>query len=115
MVYTYINMKKQEKLIYSPLFAGLQISDEERFRVWTEIKKVGGLTFDNITKTEDGWFIQCRQVEGIIAAGTNPNPSDAEIETEIRQAIISAFNVKVENTSIASPFVFQFETSNNNN
>lgn len=95
------------------IFSGLQVSDGERFRVGQEIEKLGGLTFSKIHKSLDGWFTQCDQHEGILACGTNPNPTPSEIENEIRLAIISAFNVKVDNTSYEeSPFKFEFSFQN---
>jgi len=66
------------------------------------------LTFGKIQKSEEGWFAQCNEIEGIIAGNSNPNPTNAEIESEIRQAIISAFNVKMEETPVESPFKFEY-------
>ena len=36
------------------IFAGLPISDDEKFRVGEEIKKLGGLTF-TVQTNEEGW------------------------------------------------------------
>ncbi|MEK7186866.1 MAG: hypothetical protein AAB690_00525 [Patescibacteria group bacterium] len=89
------------------IFAGLPISDEEKFRVGEEIKKLGGLTF-SVHINKDGWYAQCNQVDGIMAANTNPGPTNAEIEAEIRQAIISAFNIESSESSVESPFKFGY-------
>ncbi|MFA6341213.1 MAG: hypothetical protein WCX27_03210 [Candidatus Paceibacterota bacterium] len=71
------------------------ISMDERLRVINEIDKIGGLTF-TISKDEEGWMAQCNEVKGIIASNTNPTPSNDEIESQIRDAIFSAFNVRFE-------------------
>jgi hypothetical protein len=85
------------------------ISMDERTRVTNEIEKIGNLTFA-VNKDEEGWTAQCNEVKGIIASNTNPNPSNDEIESQIRDAIFSAFNVQLEKVSEIrkSPFVFQY-------
>ena len=101
-------MEKGNK--YALIFAGINVSSEEQFRVGKEIEKVGGLTFGKIEKTEDGWVAQCREILSIIAGNTNPNPTNIEIESEIRQAILAAFNVEIiEDQSIKSPFKFKYD------
>ncbi|MEK7185251.1 MAG: hypothetical protein AAB726_01385 [Patescibacteria group bacterium] len=100
-------MEKDNKK-YALIFGGLQVSDEERFRVGQEITKLGGLTFSEINKSKDGWFTKCDQLEGIIAGSKNPEPTSAEIEDEIRQAIISAFNVQIQAVPQESPFKFEY-------
>lgn len=100
-----------EKFKLGLLFAGLPVSDSERFRVGKEIEKVGGLTF-KVKIGADGWVAQCNEIDGIIAANANPNPTDAEIESEIRQAILSGFEVNFEETSVESPYKFEYEVTN---
>lgn len=92
------------------IFAGLNVSEEEKFRVGTEITKVGGLTFGKINKSPEGWFAQCKEIEGIIAGNANPNPTNAEIESEIRQAILASFNVKTEDLATKTPYRFEYDT-----
>ena len=101
-------MKKGEYK-YGLLFAGFNVSEEEKFRVGKEIEKLGSLTFQ-IHKSDEGWFAQCNEVSGIIAGNANPNPTDAEIQAEIRQAIFSAFNVEVDvpDSAITSPYTFEY-------
>lgn len=99
---------EKDKNNYANIFAGFTVSEEERFRVGTEINKMGGISFSKIEKTEEGWFAQCDQIDGIIAGNTNPTPTNSEIESEIRQAIFSAFNVRVEEASVKSPFSFEY-------
>jgi hypothetical protein len=101
---------KKDTNNYAAIFAGLSVSDEERFRVGKEIEKLGGLTF-KVQKGEDGWTAQCDQVDGIMAGNGNPNPSAAEIESEIRQAILAAFEVEVEQGSVQSPFSFEYQVT----
>ena len=69
------------------------IALDERARVLTELYKIGSLTFE-ITTSGDGWVAQCKEVPGIIAGGTNINPSNSEIESQIRDSIFAAFDVK---------------------
>jgi hypothetical protein len=97
-----------EKYKLGLLFAGLPISDSERFRVGKEIEKVGGLTF-KVDICEDGWSAECNEIGGIIAGNSNSKPTDAEIESEIRNAILSAFDVKFEENSIESPYKFEYQ------
>lgn len=79
------------------------ISLDERARVIVELNKIGNLTFDIIVN-EDGWTAQCKEVSGIIAGGTNQNPTSPEIEAQIRDAIYAAFDVKFEKKQTKSPF-----------
>ncbi len=94
-------MKEHEnkELLYVPIFAGLNVSDEEKFRVYEEMKKLGGISFSTINKSEEGWYAQCDQIDGLIVGNTNPRPTDPEVQAEMRQGILSAFNVKIEEPS----------------
>ena len=83
------------------------ISLDERARVIKELEHIGSLTF-GVEKDEEGWVATCNEVKGIIAGNTNPNPSDVEIESQIREAIYAAFNVKFEKKSTPSPFTFEY-------
>jgi hypothetical protein len=63
-----------------------------------EIRKVGGLLHFTVRTqkngTEDtGWTAQCDEIEGIMTGGDNPDPSDEEIRSGIRQAIHTAFDI----------------------
>lgn len=90
------------------------ISLEERVRVTQEIEKIGGITF-SVQKNAEGWVAQCREVKGIITGNTNPHPTSIEIESQIRDAIFAAFNVKLEKSAIASPFGFEYVVDRNHN
>ena len=81
---------------------------EEKVRVITEISKIGSLTF-TVEKNEDGWNTECVEVPSIITGNTNPNPSNPEIESLVREAIFSAFNVRFNNKAEPVPSPFQFE------
>jgi hypothetical protein len=77
------------------------------------LQKIGNLTF-TIHVDEGGWTAQCNEVDGIVAGNTNPNPSNAEIESQIREAVYAAFNVRVDKKdqeSIASPLRFAYSIS----
>jgi len=81
------------------------ISLEERDRVIAELRKIGSLTF-SIDVSGDGWIAQCKEIDGLIAANTNPTPSNMEIESQIREAVYTAFNVKFER--VPSPLKFEY-------
>jgi len=96
-------MENEKK--YASLFGNNpDISQAEKDRVFAEIQKIGGLTF-SIETDEEGWTARCNEMSGIIAGNTNPDPSNAELETQIREAIYAAFNVKYENRS---PVKFEY-------
>jgi hypothetical protein len=88
---------------YGMLFGGELVSESEKARVMEEIGKVGSLTFA-LNIGEEGWVAQCLEIPSIIAGNTNPNPSDIEITSEIRVAIFSTFDVKIESAGIESPY-----------
>lgn len=71
------------------------ISQEERDRVVAELEKIGSLTF-KVERNEEGWTAECIEVPAIITGNTNPSPTASEIESMIREAIFSAFNVRFE-------------------
>ena len=103
---------EKENLKFASLFGNnTDIDLEERTRVVRELEKIGSLTF-KITKDADGWTAQCREMAGIITGNTNPSPTDTEIESQVRDAIYSAFNVKVHKKSIL-PEYQQFQYSFN--
>lgn len=83
------------------------ISLDERARVLAELQKIGSLTFE-VNSDSEGWAAQCKEVPGIIAGGANPNPSNSEIESQIRESIFAAFDVKMKDEEPtdfkASPF-----------
>ena len=87
-------MKKDKK--YADLFGNNQsISLAERNRVCLELQKMGSLTF-KVEKHKEGWLATCVEIDGIIAGNTNNNHSQSEIESEIREAVYAAFNIKFE-------------------
>ena len=58
-----------------------------------QIAEVGGMLHFTIAKSEEGWSAQCNEIEAIISGGRNPNPSDYEMESNIREAILTAFHI----------------------
>jgi len=66
-----------------------------------EIQKVGGLLHFTVAQHGDGWTAQCNEIEGIMTGGINPNPTDEEIETNIREAIHTAFHIPTATRQIA--------------
>jgi hypothetical protein len=87
-------MEKEKK--YANLFGNNpNISLEERNRVASQLQKIGSLTF-KVHTHEDGWLAICEEVKGLIAGNTNPRPSQSEIDSEIREAIYAAFDVKFD-------------------
>ena len=89
------------------------ITPEEKLRVVGEIQKLGKLSFE-VSKFAEGWMAECKEVPAIITGNTNPNPTKIEIESQIKEAIYSAFNVKFENRaeSVDSPFKFDYSLPN---
>jgi predicted RNase H-like HicB family nuclease len=99
-----MDTKDQKNIVVAALFGNNPaVSLDERARVMAELEKIGSLTF-GINKDENGWIAQCDEVPGIIAGGTNPNPSPNEIESEIRSAIFAAFNVRETEPEARSPY-----------
>lgn len=57
-----------------------------------EIKRRGGLRF-TIKKNEEGWIAECEEIKGIITGGTNPYPTSEEIESQLKDAVFTAFGI----------------------
>jgi len=100
---------EKAKYNFASLFGNSPILDEEKLRVGKQIEDIGGLTF-KINFDEEGWTAVCKEVPAIIASNTNPTPTTIEIESQIRDAIFSAFNVQLQKTSseVESPFRFEY-------
>ena len=64
-----------------------------------QIERLGGMLHFSISKDENGWSAQCNEVSGIITGGANVNPTDFEIESNIREAIFTAFHVETNTSS----------------
>lgn len=100
-------MEKDKK--FASLFGNNpDISIEEKDRVIKELQKIGSLTFI-IETHEEGWLATCKEIAGLIASGTNTKPSQSEIESEIREAVYAAFNVKFEKIPTPLKFEYNFE------
>lgn len=63
-----------------------------------QIKEIGrdGMLHFIIKNHKEGWLAQCEEVPGIVTGNTNPNPDQEEINSHIRQAIFTAFNVNIK-------------------
>ena len=61
-----------------------------------EIRKVGGLLHFNIQSDASGWHAECVEIDGLITGGRNPRPTEDEIQTNIREAIHTAFHITTE-------------------
>ena len=84
---------KNEKII--PIFEGKDAQDYRAIQNMTnQLKDMGGMLHFAIHKNEDGWTASCNEVEGIVTGGLNSNPSNFEIESQIREAIYTAFDIK---------------------
>jgi|GEM_PF-2605195 len=64
-----------------------------------QIEQLGGMLHFTISKDEEGWSAQCNEIMGIITGGSNPAPTDFEIESNIREAIFTAFHVETTTSS----------------
>ena len=102
-------MEKDKQVIALLFGNNADISLDEKARVIGELNKIGSLTFA-VNTNEEGWVAQCNELTGIIAGGTNPNPTDSEIENQIRDSIYAAFNVEVEKKKAdkKSPYFFTY-------
>ncbi len=81
---------------------------EDQERMLAEIEKLGGMLHFSIQKDEDGWSAQCKEIPGIITGGSNADPEDFEIQSNIREAIHTAFHVK---TTTDSPIRIKSEVT----
>lgn len=93
-------------------FAGLfgnnpDISLEEKTRVIGELQKIGSLTF-LITVSEEGWIAECQEIDGLFAADKNPKATSLEIDSQIREAVYNAFNVKFNKIPVSVPQKFEY-------
>ncbi|MCR4334246.1 MAG: hypothetical protein NUV47_00750 [Patescibacteria group bacterium] len=78
------------------------ISPSERVRVENELRKIGKMLTFKFLKNENGWMAECNEIDGVIAGGTNTNPTDSEIKSQIRESIYAAFSVEIEETPFFS-------------
>lgn len=86
-----------ENQIIAPLFSdNVNVSLTEKERITNEISNLGRMLTFGISRSTDGWMAQCNEISGIIAGGNNNNPSNSEIESQIRESILSAFNVETK-------------------
>ena len=86
-------MEKQKR---ANIFAGNEAEDFASVESMTrQIRDLGGMLHFTITRSGDGWMAKCNEVEGIITGGLNPDPSEFEIESQIREAIYTAFDINV--------------------
>ena len=75
---------------------------EDVERMQKQLKELGGMLHFSIIKDKDGWMARCSEVDGLITGGGNTNPENFEIESQIRDAIYTAFHIK---TKIAPEFL----------
>lgn len=80
---------------FGTLFGKGHSSEDSRAKevMSEEIRKVGGLLHFNIQADADGWHAECIEIDGLITGGQNPHPTDNEIQTNIREAIHTAFHI----------------------
>lgn len=83
---------QQNSISILKLFGFNPQSDFRIKNMMIEIRKHGGLTFD-IKKYDEGWIAECSTIKGVIAGNSNPNPTQEEIDTYVKGAIFSAFNI----------------------
>jgi len=71
----------------------LRPENDERVRdMLDRIKALGGLDFE-IKLHKRGWTAECTNLRGIITGGTNPKPTQEEVDDQVRDAIFSAFDI----------------------
>lgn len=67
-------------------------SDHRIRNLQVALEQHGGFHF-KIERHKDGWTAECEDVKGIITGGTNPNPTQEEVDSQIKDAIFTAFGV----------------------
>lgn len=90
-------MKKKKDYQINPILVPKTLLAKEDFELMSsQIKDIGrdGMLHFIIKTHKEGWTAQCEEIEGIVTGNTNPNPSQDEINTNIRNAIFTAFNVQ---------------------
>ena len=55
------------------------------------IEQVGGKLTFTVRRYTDGWTAECKEMGGIVTGGTESNPTEQEINDNIRDAIFTAF------------------------
>ncbi|OJI08680.1 MAG: hypothetical protein COV08_03265 [Candidatus Vogelbacteria bacterium CG10_big_fil_rev_8_21_14_0_10_49_38] len=72
-------------------------ADESRAQeALKQIEAVGGILKFDLETDEHGWSAQCKQIPAIITGGSNSDPTESEIENQIRDAVHSAFHVSTK-------------------
>ena len=72
------------------------IRPEKNYRVQSmkeTMERVGGKLNFTIQRHADGWLAECEEIKGIITGGTGSNPTDEEINDNIRDAVFSTFGI----------------------
>ncbi|MCX6739048.1 MAG: hypothetical protein NT098_03275 [Candidatus Parcubacteria bacterium] len=84
-------MKYKYKTLFDNSFKSDDVKAKEKYH--KKIEEIGNIPHFVITKDIDGWFAQCQEVEAIITGGTNPNPTNEEIEEKVKEVLLTAFNI----------------------
>lgn len=58
-----------------------------------EFEKHGDRLGFKVSIDKEGWVAECKEIKGIITGGTNPYPSQKEIDEQITDAIHTAFAI----------------------
>ncbi len=72
------------------------IEAERNYRVQgmrNEIQKMGGSLRFKVQKNSEGWIAECENLKGIITGGTDSKTTDEEINSQIKDAIFTAFGI----------------------
>lgn len=87
-------MLRQLQYNFSKLFNFPNAEKDERVQnMLIQIQKRGGLKFNIKINNGEGWVAECENLKGIITGGTNNNPTKAEIDNMIKDAIFTAFEI----------------------
>lgn len=75
---------------------GVMYRQEDLASMHKQISEVGrdGMLHFIIKTNEEGWLAQCEEISGIITGGSNPNPTQEDINLSIRDAVYSTFDIK---------------------
>ncbi|MCF7835618.1 MAG: hypothetical protein K9M15_00650 [Candidatus Marinimicrobia bacterium] len=67
--------------------------DQKVLNMLSEIDRHGGALSFDIHLNQEGWTAECKSIPGIITCGQSLNPEMSEIDSAVKDAIFSAFDI----------------------
>ena len=59
----------------------------------SDIQRLGGSLKFIVKKTNEGWLAECENLKGIITGGANSLPTEKEMNSQIKDAVFTAFGI----------------------